>query len=129
VPNLALLGAALLALGQLAATRSIDPLYDIKPMAQAIGQVQAQGLPVVNAANYHAQYQFLGRLEKPLLALYGAELRPWLTAHPEAYVVIYLKDRQKTAAIPARYKQAYRGGEVALVDARTAVGLLPAHAE
>jgi hypothetical protein len=44
-------------------------------------------------------------------------------------VVIYLKDRQKTAAIPARYKQAYRGGEVALVDARTAVGLLPDHAE
>ncbi len=63
VPNLALLGAATLALVQLAAMRSIDPMYDIKPMAQAIRQVQAQGRPVANAAKYHAQYQFLGRLE------------------------------------------------------------------
>jgi 4-amino-4-deoxy-L-arabinose transferase-like glycosyltransferase len=129
VPNLALLGTASLALVQLAAARSIDPLYDIKPMALAIRQVQAQGLPVVNAARYHAQYQFLGRLETPLLELHGPELRRWLTAHPEAYAVIYLKDRQRMAKIPARHKQAYRGGEAALVDAQTAVGLLPAHVE
>jgi len=64
VLNLALLGAATLALVQLAAMRSIDPIYDIKPMAQAIRQVQKQGLPVANAARYHAQYQFLGRLKR-----------------------------------------------------------------
>jgi 4-amino-4-deoxy-L-arabinose transferase-like glycosyltransferase len=126
VVNLALLGAAAMGLVQVAAMHSLKPLHDVKPMAQAIRQVQAQGLPVVNAANYHAQYQFLGRLEKPLLQLRGAELRSWLTAHPEAYAVIYLQDRQKMAAIAARYKQAYRGGGVALVDAQTAVGLLPA---
>ncbi|HWR78100.1 MAG TPA: glycosyltransferase family 39 protein, partial [Thiobacillus sp.] len=129
VLNLALLGTATLALVQLAATRSIDPLYDIKPMAQAIRQVQAQGLPVANAATYHAQYQFLGRLEAPLVVLHGPELTRWLTAHPEAYVVIYLKDGQNLDTIPARHKQAYRGGSVVLVNAQTAVRLLPAHVE
>src|SRR5512139_3430924 len=89
---LGVLGAMTLALVQLAASRSIDPLYDVKPMAQAIKQVQAQGLPVANAANYHAQYQFLGRLEKPLVELRGAELIRWLAAHPEGYAVIYLDD-------------------------------------
>jgi 4-amino-4-deoxy-L-arabinose transferase-like glycosyltransferase len=123
VLNLALLGAATLALVQLSATRSIDPLYDIKPMAQAIRQVQAQGLPVANAARYHAQYQFLGRLEAPLVELRGAELTRWLAAHPEAYVVVYLKDRQNLDAIPARHKQAYRGGAAVLVDAQTAARL------
>lgn len=123
VLNLALLGAATLALAQLAATRSIDPLYDIKPMAQAIRQVQAEGRPVANAARYHAQYQFLGRLEAPLVELQGAELIRWLAAHPEAYAVIYLKDRQSLDAIPARHKQAYRGGVVVLVDAKTAASL------
>lgn len=129
VPNLALLGAATLALVQLAAKPSIEPIYDIKAMALAIGQVQAEGRPVVNAANYHAQYQFLGRLHAPLLELHGAGLKRWLVAHPEGYAVIYLKDRRKLAAISARHKQAYRGGAAVLVDAQTASGLLPAHVE
>ncbi|MBN8765455.1 MAG: glycosyltransferase family 39 protein [Thiobacillus sp.] len=129
VPNLALLGVATLALVQLAAKPSIDPLYDIKALALAIGDVQAQGLPVANAARYHAQYQFLGRLQTPLLELHGAELKRWLAEHPEGYAVIYLKDRQKLDAIPARHKQAYRGGAAVLVDARTATGLLPVHIE
>jgi 4-amino-4-deoxy-L-arabinose transferase-like glycosyltransferase len=130
VLNLALLGAAMLALLQLAAMRSIDPLYNIKPMAQAIRALQDQGLPVANVATYHAQYQFLGRLEAPLAELHGAEVARWLAAHPEGYVVIYLNDeKQKLEAIPARHRQAYRGGEVVLVDAKTAASLLPAHVE
>jgi 4-amino-4-deoxy-L-arabinose transferase-like glycosyltransferase len=132
VLNLALLGTATLALVQMAAMRSIDPLYNIKPMAQAIKQVQVQGLPVANAAaTYHAQYQFLGRLEAPLVELHGAALARWLAAHPEGYVVIYLKDGQQRNldAIPARHKQAYRGGAVVLVDTKTAARLLPAHVE
>jgi len=61
--------------------------------------------------------------------LHGAELKRWLAEHPEGYAVIYLKDRQQLDAIPARHKQAYRGGAAVLVDARTATGLLPVHIE
>jgi 4-amino-4-deoxy-L-arabinose transferase-like glycosyltransferase len=124
--NLALLGAATLALVQLAAMHSLGPLYDIKPMAQAIKQVQDEGKPVANAVKYHAQYQFAGRLEAPLAELQGAELPRWLAAHPEGYVVIYLKDSRNLAAISARHKQAYRGGAAVLVDAPTAARLLAA---
>lgn len=124
--NLALLGAATLALVQVAAMHSLGPLYDIKPMAQAIRQVQDEGRPVANAAKYHAQYQFAGRLEVPLAELQGAELPNWLAAHPEGYVVMYLKDRRDLTAISARHKQAYRGGAAVLVDAPTAVRLLAA---
>ena len=56
-------------------------------------------------------------------------MAPWLAAHPQAYAVIYLKDRENLDAIAARHKQAYRGGAAVLVDAQTAVGLLPAHLE
>jgi len=126
---LALLGAGTLVLVQLAAMRSIDPLYDIKPMAQAIKQVQDEGLPVANVANYHAQYQFLGRLEAPLVELHGAEATRWLAAHPQGYAVIYLKDWDKLDAIPARHKQPYRGGAVVLVDTLTATRLLAVHVE
>ena len=126
---LALLGGATLTLVQLAASRSIDPLYNIKPMALAIKQVQSQGHRVANAAIYHAQYQFLGRLEAPLIELHGAELRAWLTRHPDDYVVVYLRDTQTLPVINARYKQAYRGGAALLVDAQTAARLLGGAAE
>jgi 4-amino-4-deoxy-L-arabinose transferase-like glycosyltransferase len=127
--NLAVLGVATLALVQGAAMRSFDTLYDIKPMALAIKQVQDDGRPVANAARYHAQYQFLGRLEAPLIELQGAELTRWLAAHPEAYVVMYLKDRQNLDTIPARHKQVYRRGAAILVDAKTAASVLAAAAD
>mgnify|MGYP001047154678 CR=1 FL=1 len=124
--NLALLGAATMGLVQLAAMHSVKPLYDIKPMAQAINQVQGEGRVVANTATYHAQYQFLGRLEAPLVELRGAEVTRWLASHPQAYAVVYLDDASRLAGITARHKQAYRGGAAVLVDARTAAGLLAA---
>jgi len=127
--NLALLGAATLGLVQTAAMHSLMPLYDIKPLALAIRQVQDEGGTVANAAKYHAQYQFLGRLEAPLVELQGAELLRWLEAHPDGHVVMYLKDRHEIGAIPARYRQGYRGGAIVLVDAQTAAGLLAARTD
>ena len=124
VPNLALLGAALMALVQVDAMHSIEPKYDVKSMALAIKQVQEEGRPVANIATYHAQYQFLGRLERPLVEVTGASATQWLAAHPEGYAVVYLHGSSKVGAIPARYKQAYRGDNAVLVDARTAAKLL-----
>ncbi|HQT00896.1 MAG: glycosyltransferase [Hydrogenophilales bacterium 16-64-46] len=125
LPALALLGTGLFALLQLAAARSIEPLYDVKPMAEAIRQVQDSGRTVANLARYHAQYQFLGRLREPLVELKGAEIRPWLEAHPTDYAVVYLPNRGDMRDVVARHQQAYRGGEAVLVEAKTAISLLP----
>ncbi|MFO7541608.1 MAG: hypothetical protein R6W97_02205 [Thiobacillus sp.] len=129
VVNLAVLGAGMMGLVQLALMSSIEPLYNIKPVALAIKRVQDEGRPVANIATYHAQYQFLGRLEAPLTQLRGTEVAPWLAAHPDGYAVVYLKDPQDMVPVAARYKQAYRGGEVVLVDAKTAAKVLAAHVE
>jgi 4-amino-4-deoxy-L-arabinose transferase-like glycosyltransferase len=126
VLTLGVLGAVTLALVQLAISRSIEPMFDIKPMALAIKQVQAEGFQVANGATYHAQYQFLGRLEAPLVELQGAEMTRWLAAHPDDYAVIYVENTPKLATIAARFKQVYRGKAAVLVDARTAATLLAA---
>ncbi|MFP5410539.1 MAG: ArnT family glycosyltransferase [Gammaproteobacteria bacterium] len=127
--SLALLGATLMALVQISVGRAMAPRYDIEPMAQAIKAVQDAGRPVANAAKYHAQYQFLGRLEMPLAEVHGAQLEAWLAAHPDGYLVIYLKNPTDHASIPARHGQDYRGGSVVLVDAPTAASLLAVHVE
>ncbi|MEW6590138.1 MAG: glycosyltransferase family 39 protein [Pseudomonadota bacterium] len=127
--NLALLGAALVATLLGTVMHALGPRYDIKPMAQAIRQAQDEGHVVANAAKYHAQYQFLGRLEQPLVELTGDALAPWLTAHPDAWVVVYLRHPDEAKDVPARHTQVYRGGAVVLVDAPTAASLLAAHVE
>lgn len=126
VLTLGLLGVASLTLVQVAASRSVGSLYDVRPMALAIKKAQAQGLQVANAATYHAQYQFLGRLEAPLFSLRPADFAGWLADHPEGHVVIYLEGTQKRSEFPARHKQAYGRGTAVLVDAQTAAGLLTA---
>ena len=126
---LGLVGGVSLVLLQFAIARSIEPLYDIKPMAQAIKRVQDEGHLVANLAKYHAQYQFLGRLERPLVELRGADVAPWLDAHPRDYAIVYLNEATALPAIGARHKQVYRGGAVVLVDTRTATRLLAEHVE
>lgn len=126
VRNLALLGAALPAMVEAAGMHSVSPIYDLKPMALAIRQVQDEARPVANIGAYHAQYQFLGRLNSPVEELSGAGVMSWLATHPQGYVVIYLKDRRNLDGVDARYQQDYPGGIVALVDAATAAKLLAA---
>jgi 4-amino-4-deoxy-L-arabinose transferase-like glycosyltransferase len=123
---LALLSALALSLTLISTQPAIKPLYDIKPMAQAIRTVQQQGATVANLQGYHAQYQFLGRLEAPLVELGGDPAQPlaWLNTHPDAYVVVYFRDAHVLNTIPALHQQIYRGGAVALVSAPEAARLL-----
>ena len=125
---LALLSTLALSLTLISAQPAIEPLYDIKPMAQAIRKVQQQGATVVNLQGYHAQYQFLGRLEAPLVELGDdpAQQLAWLKGHPDAYVVVYFRDAHVLNTIPALHQQIYRGGAVALVSAQEAATLLGA---
>jgi 4-amino-4-deoxy-L-arabinose transferase-like glycosyltransferase len=121
---LAALSAALVATLLAALTPALGPRYDIRPMAKAIKQLQDEGGVVANAAKYHAQYQFAGRLERPLVELTGDATVPWLAANPRAWTVVYLRRAQEMRGVPARHAQVYRGGAVVLVDAPTALRLL-----
>jgi 4-amino-4-deoxy-L-arabinose transferase-like glycosyltransferase len=116
-----LAAATLLALAWLLlwVIQPIRPIYDIQPLARHIAQYQARGHQVANAAKYHAQYQFLGRLTRPLAVVVGpAELAAWLRADPRHLAVIYLERGDDLAPYQALFAQPYRGGQVALVDGR-----------
>lgn len=125
---LALLSALALSLTLISIQPAIEPMYDIKPMAQAIRKVQQLGATVANLQGYHAQYQFLGRLEAPLVDLGDdpAKQLAWLKGHPDAYAVVYFHDARVLNTIPALHQQVYRGGAVALVSAQEALRLLGA---
>ena len=114
LPSLALLGALSFVMLQIGVFSSLGPIYDVHPISREIRKLQDEGRPVANAGGYHAQFQFMGRLEKPLEQLDKNELQPWLDNHPAGAVVMYLK--KKNVRFDALFSQAYRGGMVMLMD-------------
>jgi len=122
---LALLGIAVSASIQLTAMRTLSAAYDVRPMALAIRQVQMADHPVAHDGFYNDQFHFAGRLQSPLHEVDSAEeLKTWLTAHPDAYVVVYPKSLQRLQGIKATASQSYLDGAVALLDARSTLMFL-----
>ncbi len=71
-----------------------DPLsfaYDLRPIAQTLKKYEDNGRPLANFGYYHGQYQFLGRLQKPItvLGLDQAATRSFVETHPDAVIVAY----------------------------------------
>jgi hypothetical protein len=63
------------------------PGLDLRPMAQRLKSLEAQGTPVAHLGKYHGQFQFLGRLNRPIASVGEDELAAWLIEHPHGYVI------------------------------------------
>ena len=125
---LGLAGAVLPMVAQLAVAPLIYPANDVRPMALAIRQGQDQGITVAHAGKYHDQYHFFGRLQKPLVAVPNEALTSWLIQHPQAWAVLYLRNKEVLTSKEILATQPYRGKTVVLVTAKAALDIL-AHAE
>ncbi|MBI3901444.1 MAG: hypothetical protein HY306_00630 [Nitrosomonadales bacterium] len=72
------------------------------------------------AGKYYGEYQFLGRLHRPLQVIAEDDLLPWADAHPGGRVLTYSSgacnrpDAVATTGFALEYVQAYRGGNVCL---------------
>ncbi|MFZ0614527.1 MAG: hypothetical protein WAM73_19940, partial [Desulfobacterales bacterium] len=73
--------------------RSMAPAYDIGKMAQEIAAAARNGHPVaVFPAKFDGQFEFLGRLETPLVVLEDIDaVSGWLDRNPEGYLAIVFK--------------------------------------
>lgn len=114
VPVLALLAASAFASIQLYLAPVLTRIYDVRPIAQAIKRLQDEGVAVAHLGKYHAQFQFAGRLERPLVQLDEGELSAWLGKNPKGVVVAY--DDRPGERLDALFRQPYRGGWVVLCN-------------
>ena len=109
----------------LALFRLVAPAYDVHPMSREIALFQAQGRPVAQLGEYHAQYQFAGRLLRPIGELRdGREASEWLKAHPQGLIVLYFSAKQDPRPFRPLFVQPYLGGQAALFDAGQASAYL-----
>jgi 4-amino-4-deoxy-L-arabinose transferase-like glycosyltransferase len=94
--------------------RAIFDGYDITPVSRYLAQAQQQGRPIAHFAKYHGQYQFVGRLQRPLEVIMAPEaLLAWAESHPEAAVVVYARGPlTHSAGAQPQFTQKFRGRHV-----------------
>ena len=82
------MGAMVLSLGALLATNlligttRLHDVYSTAPIAEKLAPHEADGLAILDG-DYHAQFNFAGRLTRPVALLPdAAAVKAWVTAHP-----------------------------------------------
>ncbi|MGJ3261271.1 MAG: ArnT family glycosyltransferase [Rhodospirillales bacterium] len=91
VAALALSMSVLVAVIHLTARDALDLAYDLRPIARDLKALEDKGRALANFSTYHGQYQFLGRLTKPMaeLGLSQKVTDAFIAAHPDGVVVAY----------------------------------------
>ncbi len=61
--------------------------FDLKPAAERISELQKSGTAVAHFQVYENQFQYLGRLQKPLDIVVAGTLDQWAAAHPQGRII------------------------------------------
>lgn len=70
--------------------RSFWVQFDLRPAAERISTLQKAEIPVAHFQVYENQFQYLGRLQKPLDIVIGGTLDAWSAAHPQGRIIHYV---------------------------------------
>ncbi len=90
--------------------RAAGSTYDVTPIARYLNRLESEGRPLAHAGRYHGEYQFAGRLRRPLEVLKPGDADGWLARHPEGYVVVY--SNRLVPRADDEMRRAFRGGTV-----------------
>jgi len=106
----------------------LSPAFNMRPMARQLAQLEAGGHPIAHDGKYHDQYQFAGRLTRPLKELFSpAEVQSWIAAHPDGALVLYFPADEDVTSLGPVHVQPYRSGQAALFMADRAAAALSRH--
>jgi 4-amino-4-deoxy-L-arabinose transferase-like glycosyltransferase len=96
-------------------TLAIRPAYELHPIADRLKVLELQGVPTANEDKYHGQYDFLGRLARPLAVVPEPEVATWLGKNPDGKIVVYYRKEPYDGPGKVELSQPYRGGYAAIV--------------
>lgn len=120
LPRVGMASVVLVGVVLLALLRPLAPIFDMVPLASRLKVLEEQGVPVAHASAYNDQYQFYGRLNRPLEEISRGRIDEWLQANPRGRVVAYLKKRTDVERVKPVFWQPYLDGAVVLLDAGSA---------
>ncbi|HED16985.1 MAG TPA: hypothetical protein ENI64_09275 [Gammaproteobacteria bacterium] len=95
------------------------PAFDLHEISTRIAALQENGQTVAVAGKYHNQFQFLGRLKKPVDVVSWFQIKDWLKDKQPAYIVIVWKKRPELHYQDDEFIQPYRGRWMVLLRRAT----------
>jgi 4-amino-4-deoxy-L-arabinose transferase-like glycosyltransferase len=98
--------------------------YDVVPMARYLRRLEATGVPVAYVGNYHGQFQFLGRLRRPLQELTTGQAESWLRLHPDGRLVAERRHIPPNRTV-FEFVQPYRDDFLAVWSSASAARVVP----
>jgi len=113
----ALLSAGVLASVYLGVFRLAAPAYDVREASRVIAAAEAAGRPVASLSDYHGQFEFYGRLARPIEHLSPEQAQAWFREYPRGYLIAYYPGPVRGHS-PAILEQPYRGGHLVIWEGR-----------
>jgi uncharacterized membrane protein (GlpM family) len=97
--------------------RAAGLAYDLRELSHHINLIQNNKTAIANLGDYQGQYQFLGRLSRPLEVVDEYSICSWLTQHHDGKLIVYFDSAYQSLSEYSRYLQPYRSKSVGIVDA------------
>jgi 4-amino-4-deoxy-L-arabinose transferase-like glycosyltransferase len=99
---------------------AFTPAFDMRPAAHLLARAEASGHAIGNMGDYDGQFEFMGRMTRPVTGLYSEQaLRDFAAKHPQALVITYPDSLVANDLRYARLVQPYRGVWLTIWDAPT----------
>jgi len=96
---------------QWSVARAAAPNYDVESIGRYLNGLQREGHPLAHVGKYFGEYQFAGRLERPIEIIDSGSVSRWFARHPDGYVIAYSR-RSLTEEPHVDFRQGFRGGVV-----------------
>lgn len=109
-------GALVVAVSMAGPSQSVWSAYDLRPTGAWLKQLQVRGVPIAHVGLYHGQYQYLGRLTRPLEVMNPEHLADWFARHPDGRAILYVEAGDPVLA-RAEFSQRFRSKALAIVRA------------
>ena len=108
---LALSMLALLTVAYFSVIPMLAPYIDTRPVAQHLASLQARDIPIAYWGKYHAQFNFAGRLTKPLTLVDNDTVQAWARENLQGRIVVI--DRAPTTSVATpEIERLFRGAYV-----------------
>jgi 4-amino-4-deoxy-L-arabinose transferase-like glycosyltransferase len=97
--------------------RAAGLAYDLRELSHQINLIQNSNIAIAHFGDYHGQYQFLGRLSRPLEIVDEYSICSWLTQHHDGKLIVYFDSAYQSLSDYSRYLQPYRSKSVGILAA------------
>jgi len=116
---LALLSAGTVMILHVGARPTVRPYFDLASLSTELRKLEQEGRPLAKDDEYHGQFNFLGRLTRPIAVVPRTGLATWAMANPNGAIV--LVERGPVEGPAPLYRQSYRGRALAIREAKDLV--------